>query len=250
MKQPTFCLVIPCRDDADLLGPCLESFTRQSVALDGIVVVDNDSSDNSAEVARHYGAHVVHEPRVGITWAASAGYDAAADMGYDIIWRTDADSYAHPDSVLQLHRLWQHRSGRGKKVVGYVGAASFSVPLVGALLGSLYLGAYRHSVSTALGHQPLFGSNCSFTTEWWASVRNTVDVTDTFAHDDIQLSFSVRPDETVLYSRRPRLVLDPRALKGASQLRRRFTRGWHSMMRGFEVSPPPRRLLQRLRPVD
>ena len=105
---------------------------------------------------------------------------------------------------------------------------------------------YRLSVGSALGHPPLFGTNSSFRTEWWQAVGSTLDLADTESHDDIQLSFAVRPGETIRFV--PELVvgMDDRALRGRRQLRRRFRRGWHSMMRGFSSSPPWQRLPQRL----
>ncbi|WP_291314885.1 glycosyltransferase [Corynebacterium sp. UBA2622] len=246
-SRPSVALVIPCRNDAALLGRCLDSFARQSVPADAVVVVDNASSDHSAAVARSRGAVVVREPRVGITWAARAGYDAASDLGCDVILRTDADSIAPRDLVATLHSEWERAGLRpGREVVGLTGDATFDLPALSRPVSAFYLGSYRLAVGSALGHPPLFGTNCSFTTAWWRSVRDGIDSADVVSHDDIQLSFAVRPGETVLHRRGLHVRMDSRALRGRAQMRRRFTRGWHSMMRGFASSPPPRRLAQRL----
>lgn len=235
--MPTIAVVIPCRNDAALLDRCLASFDAQTRPADVVVVVDNGSTDASADTARAHGAEVVAEPRRGITWAGAAGYDRAAQLGADVIVRTDADAHVPPDYLAVLESLWHCA---GLDVVGVTGPAEFdNVP---AVVSRVYLGAYRYSVGSALGHPPLFGTNCSFRARWWVSVGETLDLADTRVHDDMQLSFAVRSGETVLFA--PGLVvgMDPRALRGGRQLVTRFRRGWHSMMRGFATSPPWRRL--------
>nr|VDG64018.1 cell wall biosynthesis glycosyltransferase [Streptococcus thermophilus] len=241
-------MVIPCLNDAQLLERCLRSIDRQHRPADVTVVVDNGSDDDSAPVAAAHGATVVHEPRRGITRAAAAGYGAACELGTDYIVRTDADAWL-PESYLET--VEQQWAAATTSTVGLTGPALFDgTP---HLISRLYLSTYRFSVGSALGHPPFFGTNSSFRTEWWQSVRRTLDLADTESHDDIQLSFAVRPGETIRFV--PELVvgMDNRALRGRRQLRRRFLRGWHSMMRGFSFSPPWQRIPQRLmqsRPGD
>src|SRR4051812_23967264 len=87
--HPTVTVVIPVRDDAVMLERCLEALWLQSRRPDEIVVVDNGSTDTTCEVARWWNTVYLVETELGISAAASAGYDAATG---DIIARLDADS--------------------------------------------------------------------------------------------------------------------------------------------------------------
>ena len=77
---PQISVVIPCLNEEEAVGRVVEQ------ALDGIrrsgrpgevVVVDNASTDRSAEVAAAHGARVVSEERRGYGSAYLAGLDAA-----------------------------------------------------------------------------------------------------------------------------------------------------------------------------
>jgi glycosyltransferase involved in cell wall biosynthesis len=73
-------VVIPCLDEADTIGSCVESAIAMLEANDiggEVIVVDNGSVDGSAELARAAGALVVHERRRGYGSAYMAGFGAA-----------------------------------------------------------------------------------------------------------------------------------------------------------------------------
>lgn len=87
--MPSLSVVIPCKDDAGPPARCFNGLAGQTFAPLEVVVMDNNSADDSAEVATKWGARVVRETAPGIAAAASNGYDAA--LG-DIIVRCDADT--------------------------------------------------------------------------------------------------------------------------------------------------------------
>ena len=99
-EQPRFSVVVPAHDEADLLGATLEALAAQDVdAAYEVVVVDNASTDATAEVARAHGARVVAEPRRGVCRARQTGVDAARG---EIVASTDADSLVPPDWLRRL----------------------------------------------------------------------------------------------------------------------------------------------------
>lgn len=99
MASPRFSVVIPARNEAQLISRAVGSILNQSVPRESIeiIVVDNASNDNTASQAREAGADLVlYEPRVGTNMARQRGLSAA--MGEYIAF-LDADCEA-PDCWL------------------------------------------------------------------------------------------------------------------------------------------------------
>lgn len=248
LKRRTVSVIIPCFNDATLLDRALASLNQQSIAADEILVVDNGSTDNSAEVAKRHGARVVEESKRGITWATQTGFNNATG---DILFRTDADIVAPQDLIAKLHAAWnaadesQQATG-AREVAAVTGSATFELPAPWNRIASKsYIGAYRSSTKSALGHNPMFGTLYSIRASWWQTVKETVDFSDTFVHEDMHLSFQVRPNETVWYQDDLEVLMDGRALFGFKQVITRFKRGFHTMFTNWRTQSPPIRLSQR-----
>lgn len=248
LKRRTISVIIPCLNDARLLDRALTSLNQQTIAADEILVVDNGSTDDSAEVAKRHGARVVAEPRRGITWATQTGFNNASG---DILFRTDADIVAPSDLIAKMHAAWNaadqsQRATGAREVVAVTGTATFELPAPWDRIASKsYVGAYRSSTKSALGHNPMFGTLYSIRASWWHTVKESVDFSDTFVHEDMHLSFQVRPTQTVWYQDDLEVVMDGRALFGAKQVMTRFKRGFHTMFTNFRTQSPPIRLSQR-----
>lgn len=91
-------MVIPVLDEEEALPLVLQDLPRDLV--DDVVVVDNGSTDRSAERARAAGARVVHETRRGYGAACLAGI--AATSGFDIVVFLDGDHSDFPDDMRAL----------------------------------------------------------------------------------------------------------------------------------------------------
>ena len=102
-------LVLPCRDEAAAL---IELLPRVPEGF-AVIVVDNGSSDGTADVARRHGATVVREEVPGYGAAVHAGLLAATS---DHVAFIDGDGSFDPDDLLAL--LDDVRSGRADLAVG------------------------------------------------------------------------------------------------------------------------------------
>ena len=70
VPRPAISVVIPCRNGAEFLGEALDSVRAQTLAPLEVIVVDDRSSDASAEVARAHGATVLRTAEPGGTAVA------------------------------------------------------------------------------------------------------------------------------------------------------------------------------------
>jgi glycosyltransferase involved in cell wall biosynthesis len=84
-------VVLPCRDEAPALAALLTRLPRGYRPI----VVDNGSTDGTAEVARTYGAEVIEVPEPGYGAAVHAGI-LAADPDDGVVCVMDADGSFDP----------------------------------------------------------------------------------------------------------------------------------------------------------
>lgn len=204
--SPTCSVVVPVRDDARELRGLLHALALQTEPPREIIVVDNGSHDDSAAVARAAGCTVLTHPAAGIAGAAGLGYDAARG---DLIVRCDADSRP-PPGWLAAHRRAHTVAPPGTVIV--TGPARFRLPRPWAgLVSAVYVGGYLLLTGAALGHFPAFGTTMSMPRSWWEQVREGAS-RSAEVHDDMDLSFQVRPGQKVLVSREVGVVMSSRAL--------------------------------------
>jgi glycosyltransferase involved in cell wall biosynthesis len=105
--------VIPALNEARSIARVVERLRDQEV-LDGIVVVDNGSTDGTGDIAHRAGANVVREERRGYGYACKAGVLAARDA--DVIVLLDGDAADDPDDLPRL--LEPLLNGEADLVVG------------------------------------------------------------------------------------------------------------------------------------
>jgi glycosyltransferase involved in cell wall biosynthesis len=97
-------VVVPAYNEERYLEPCLRALREQGVELE-LVVVDNASSDATAEIAREYADLVVREERKGVAFARERGWRSAKG---EIIAFTDADTVVARDWAERLLEALQH----------------------------------------------------------------------------------------------------------------------------------------------
>lgn len=89
-------LVIPCHNEEEGIRSL---FPRLPAEVDEVIVVDNLSTDRTAEVARVLGARVIAETRRGYGAAYQAGLRAATG---DLIVTMDGDGTYPPEAIPRL----------------------------------------------------------------------------------------------------------------------------------------------------
>lgn len=99
IENKKICLVIPCHNEEKGLA---EIFKKDLAAVDRIVVVDNNCRDQTARIARDFGARVVKENIPGYGAAYLAGFQAAEE---DIVVTMDGDNTYPVDEIGHLVRI-------------------------------------------------------------------------------------------------------------------------------------------------
>lgn len=109
-------IIIPAFNEAQRIGRIIEEIKSQRFGVD-ILVVDDGSSDGTAEIAERHGAEVVSLPfNLGYGAALETGYLYAHEKRYDYVLQMDADGQHEPKSLGDL--LSAAERGVGDLVVG------------------------------------------------------------------------------------------------------------------------------------
>lgn len=247
--SPTVSIVIPVKDDAQHLRRCLDALHRQTRRADEIIVVDNDSTDESAAVAAIFGAIVVHCAEPGVPAASARGYDAARG---DLILRLDADSLPSASWVESVVEAFAQRPG----VSVFSGGARFvdGSPALRSPLAVAYLLAYVAVCTPSLGHLPLFGSNLAFRRAAWVDVRAHVRRDDPERHDDLDLAFHFGERHRIRFLAGAEMGISMRPFGSTASFARRIGRGFRTVIAHWPEDFPPvrwnrlalRRVLHRM----
>jgi glycosyltransferase involved in cell wall biosynthesis len=178
-------IVILAHNEERRLKACLQAVAAQTVTPHQVIVVDNNSTDGTAAIARSFPfVTLVNEKQQGIVYARNTGFDAATG---DIIGRIDADSimpghwvshvqayYAEPD------RLSQAWTGSG---------IFYNVRLPRLMSWAYSLLAFRLN-NLMTGYSTLWGSNMAITRQQWLAVRAVVHIR-TDIHEDLDLALHI-----------------------------------------------------------
>jgi glycosyltransferase involved in cell wall biosynthesis len=139
-------VIIPAHNEEIPLPGVLAAVPVELV--DVVIVVNNASTDHTAQVAREAGAVVVDEPRAGYGFACAAGVRTAAEHAADILVFLDADGSFDPAQIRDLSA--PIKSDRADLVLGSRPPhARFGNWLVARLMRLIYglsitdLGPYR-----------------------------------------------------------------------------------------------------------
>ncbi|GAC69771.1 glycosyltransferase family 2 protein [Gordonia soli] len=168
-------VVIPAYDEGEVIGGCLERLTAQSEYLHEVIVVDNNSRDDTVAVVETFasrlpGLRVITEAQQGLVYARNAGMDAATG---GLIARIDADTHVGErwaQTVVDFFAAdhdgrWSALCGRGE---------AYGVPMSGRwerLKVRLHPLGRRRSPTAVTEVPVLYGSNMILRSSTWQAIR-------------------------------------------------------------------------------
>lgn len=176
-------IIIPVYNEAAHLPACLEAIAAQTVKPYEVIVVDNNSSDDSVAIARSYPfVRVIHEPRQGVVYARDAGFDAARG---DIIGRIDADTHMAPDWVASVQCIFAD-----ERVDAVSGSVRYHDMPLAPLCNRVDL-FFRRYLAYVLGDEvAMQGANMAFRRSVWPLVTDDL-CRQGGMHEDLDLSIHI-----------------------------------------------------------
>jgi glycosyltransferase involved in cell wall biosynthesis len=173
-------IVIPVYNEAGFLAACLEAIAAQTVKPYEVIVVDNNSTDETVAIAESFDfVRVIREPKQGVIYARDTGFNAARGA---IIGRIDADTVLSPDWVEMVQEVFADPS-----VGAASGKATYHDMAWSRLLNSIDY-EIRSYLARKLGDEvAMQGANMAIRRDVWRMVHPTVCRAPGM-HEDLDLS--------------------------------------------------------------
>jgi glycosyltransferase involved in cell wall biosynthesis len=122
MTLASVTVVLPTYNSGPLIGEAVASVLAQTVPPEAVIVVDDGSTDDTANRLARFGARIryIYQPNQGVSAARNCGLREARS---EFVAFLDADDVWHPRKLeLQLAEL------RARSDVGLVGTSTYSWP--------------------------------------------------------------------------------------------------------------------------
>ncbi len=210
-KALALSIVIPVYNEQNQIKGCLDAIKKQTLKPLQVILVDNNCTDKTVEIAKKYSfVTVVRQPKQGIVFARNTGFNAA--RGH-IIGRIDADTQLAPNWVAStVEYFTQHPQ------IAAVSGPTHIREWRGKFI--LYWGhrlIYYWFTWLFLGHRTLFGSNMALLQSAWVDVAPSTCL-QTRIHEDMDLSMHLKKQGyNIGFSDNLQATISPR----------RIVRMWH-----------------------
>lgn len=157
-------IVIPVYNEATQLNACLRAIGRLDQSAFEVIVVDNNSTDETVAVAERFDfVKLLREPKQGVLHARKRGFDAVKG---DIIARIDADSILPRDWTLKVAEVFEDQS-----VDAVSGVAQYYNVAWAPLINRIDLFFRRRLARQLKGKVYLWGANMAMRRQAWELVR-------------------------------------------------------------------------------
>lgn len=175
--------VIIAYNEEKYIGDCLKSLENQTEKPDEIIVVDNNCTDKTIEIAKKFPlVRIVKEEKQGMIYARNKGFDSAK---YELIVRCDADTRVAKDWIKSIKNHFE-----AEKVDALSGPLRFfDVPQT--RFHKILADIYNDGAVLIYQHRILDGPNMSLTKEIWEKVRDKVCLKDNDVHEDADLAVHI-----------------------------------------------------------
>lgn len=174
-------VVIPVYNEEKYIARCLFSLLRQEVYPNEIIIVDNNSTDETVSICKKFPVRIVRARKQGIIQARNKGFDEAQ---YDLIARCDADTIVPPDWIKKIKHNFKMR-----RIDALMGPWIYNdLPFKTTLYAKSYI-----YVLKKVKKQPIFiGANMIIRKTTWQQVKQNVCLNEKRVHEDTDLAIHIQ----------------------------------------------------------
>jgi glycosyltransferase involved in cell wall biosynthesis len=175
-------LIIPVYNEEFHIENCLKAVEAQTVMPDEVIIVDNNCTDRTIELAKQFNfVKVIKEPKQGRGHARAAGFSAAK---YEIIGRIDADSVISPNWVERV----KHNFSEDPDLAGVTGLGYTDYLPYLRFKSKIMSRAYYWFVHAGFNTVTMWGANMALRAEYWKKVADKVYDNQLDVHEDQDVS--------------------------------------------------------------
>jgi glycosyltransferase involved in cell wall biosynthesis len=206
----------------------------QTVQPFEVLVVDNNSTDKTAAIAKKYPfVRLLHEPSQGRAYARNAGFNAARG---DILARIDADALVPENWVERIAAYYGPQTARSTAWTG--GALFYNVRfprVVSGIYDALVFGANR----LLAGHPTVWGSNMALPRAVWQRMGAAVCLRNDI-HEDLDLAVHLhRSGCRIVYDRRTKVRVQLRRVRSSRHELWEYLQWWPRTLRVHGIKTWP-----------
>jgi glycosyltransferase involved in cell wall biosynthesis len=207
-------VVIPCFNEEAVLEQCLVALSSQSIKPFEIIVVDNNCTDKTTDIARSYGAKIIRETKQGLVHARDAGFKVAKG---DLIAKLDADSFPSQNWIASMQLIFKNKNTQAASGTGYF----YDAPC--KRLVRYYRNFFAIWVNRlVLGHHMLWGSNMVLRRSAWRVINADICVMADIMEDlDIAIHINFAFGKKAI-AYQPKLRVDISARRAMVSLKRNW----------------------------
>lgn len=182
--KPLVSVVIPAFNEEKFISKTLQSLLKQNFKNFEVIVVDNNSTDKTAELAKSFGAIVLFEPCKGISNARQKGFLSAKGT---IIASTDADTILPPNWLSHIIQRFE----KDKNLIGIGGIFKYySGSIIVRLVVDYFLYPLLLLDKICSGGWIFMGSNFSVKKQAFLDIGGFN--TELVLNEDVELSYRLR----------------------------------------------------------
>jgi glycosyltransferase involved in cell wall biosynthesis len=177
-------VIIPAFNEEKFLGNCLLSLKEQDFKDFEIIVVDNNSTDKTGEIAKKLGALLVFEKNQGVAFARNKGAKIANG---EILVFTDADTILPKNWLSKIKEEFE----KDKELIAFGGSCQFySGPISVKLASKFLLKPFLFLDKSFSGGFNLMGCNMAIKKEAFLRVGGFNE--NLKLNEDVEISYRLR----------------------------------------------------------